>query len=255
MSPIITQGYISKNGQYFDKVREIAYKTGELYNNLGTLVAETKKNNIGSSDSFSNDTTGVLIYQSNINPNVAYRIYKDYADCGYYDYNDYKFIQKMMERQLNISLTKFPTGVVTLDGNVIGQEVPYFYNSITVYDFLGKYKDVNPIKIYRGILEALKEMYENGILYLDIHPGNFMINPNLNNINIDTIDFEEKYLKIDDFSKNYINNFFENYKLLIENLNRIIKIDNKVPKFLTTDNFDDIYSQLDNMEKVLVKNK
>lgn len=43
--PKINQGFVNKNGIYFSNVREVAYKSEELYGNLGTLVAQTTRMN------------------------------------------------------------------------------------------------------------------------------------------------------------------------------------------------------------------
>lgn len=249
MVPTIKEGFTSRNGEYFDKVREVAYKKGELFGSLGTLVSESSKN-LGYGNSFSGEENGVLIYQSNDNPDIAYRIYKDYADCVYYDYDDYKVLQKLLERQSKVKLTKFPTGVVTLDGYVIGQEIPYYRNFITLEKYFELHKDLNLMKIYRSILEILKEMYNNGIIYFDTHSGNFMID---SNFKIAVIDFDKEYLKIDDFSDYYKKKFFDNFRYLINHCNDKAGISDKVPKFLLTDNFDDISFQIDTMEKVLTK--
>ena len=255
MGPNIIEGYTSKSGHYYDKVREVAFKKGELLGNLGTLVTETAdKSKFYSADSFAVDN-GVLIYQSKHNPLIAYRIYKDYADCYYYDYNDYKFIQKLQDVQSNVLLTKFPTGVVTLDGNVIGQEIPYFSSCVSLDNFFEKYVNKNYIKIYRTILDILKEMYDNGVLYLDIHSGNFIMNPNDYKFKINVNDFDEKYLSFDPTNKYTLGILLENYRLLIESLNKIIGIDNKVPKLLKSDQFNDFYEQINDMEKRLIKTR
>lgn len=254
MAPTIKQGYTSKSGIYYDKVREIAFEKGQLIGNLGNFVMETR-NEMGSSNKFSDDLNGVLIYQSRINPLVGYRIYKDYADCGYYGYSDYKFINQLNEKKDNILLSKFPTGVVTLYGNVIGQEIPYFPDHITLYNFFEKYKNINPVKIYRIILNILKEMYDNGIAYLDIHPGNFLINPNDTKTKIEVIDFEDKYLRFGQDAIKSKDNILYNYSTLIEKLNKLIGIDKDAFKFLTPYNFDNVDYQLDEIEKVLKKKK
>lgn len=255
MIPNIKQGFTNQNGKSFDKIREISYKKGELSGNLGILVADTGVKGGSDSDSFFSDNDGVLIYQSRTNPFVAYRIYRAYAEYGFNGCGDDKLIQALMERQPGVLLTKFPTGVVTFEQRIIGQEIPYYPNDITLARFLELYKNVNPLKIYRTVLKVLKEMYDNGIIYLDIHPGNFMLNPNLPDIKINTIDFDETYIKIDNFTAYNKERFFYNYKTMIDKSNKLAGLDNKLSSFLTTNNFDDTYGQLDAMEKTLLKKK
>ena len=108
--PRINQGFTNLNGTYFDKVKEVAFKKGELIGNLGTFVAETKREkSIWQEEE--NYSDGVYIYQSLNDPHIAYRIYKCFADYGYNGENDDILIQKLLERQDAIKLSKFPIGV------------------------------------------------------------------------------------------------------------------------------------------------
>ena len=257
MIPRTKQGFINQSGQYFDKVMEIAYQKGELFDHLGTLVAQTSNKKDSFSESFSFDTEGVLIYQSKQDPFTAHRIYQAYAEPGFDGNGDDKLIQKLMERQSSIFLTSFPWGVVTSDGNIIGQEIPFYPNDITLSQFLKRYPNVNPIKIYRAVLEVLKEMYDCEILYLDIHPGNFMIDPSLSNIKIHTIDFDNTYVKIADFTKYNKEMFFDNYKQLLIKSNKILGIYDNLEELssIKVDNFHDTTCLLDDIEKQYLKRK
>ena len=76
--PRINNCFVHTKGEYFNKVREVAFKSGELIGNLGTYVNETKRefNMLFSDDNLSE---GVYIYQTFSNPLIAYRIYKTFA--------------------------------------------------------------------------------------------------------------------------------------------------------------------------------
>ena len=252
MFPKICEDFTNRKGIHYDRVRESAYRRGELAGNLGTFVAETKHEHNMFFDSSHDLTSGVYIYQSHSDPMVAYRIYKSFADYGFNGYNDDILIQKLRERQEKIKLSRFPTGVVTLNGNIIGQEIPYFPDKITLYKFFLEYKDISPVKIYRAVLEILNEMYDNGIIYLDNHPKNFMVNP-ANSDSIDVIDFDESYVKFDNDSETLRRQLFDNYKVTVDGLNRICGIDSLVGKFESMATFEDAYKQLSVMEKRLVR--
>jgi len=252
--PKITTGFTNINGQTFNYVREIAYKKEELYGNLGKFVNETKyEYNCFFIDE--NNLSGVYIYQSYHNPNIAYRIYKEFAENNFNGYFDDILIEQLSERQKNVFLSKFPTGVVTLEGRIIGQEIPYFENSITLLEY-SKMKNVNlnPINLYIKILDILKELLDNGIVYLDIHPKNFMIDMKSLNKEVKIIDFDSTYVKFED-NKRLIRQQLYNYRKMIDFLNNRFNIIDEIGYFDEVDNFQDCFEQLDDMSKKLVKKK
>lgn len=253
--PIIREGFTNISGKHYDKVREIAYKKGNLFCDGVRLVAETKYEDNMFFDSSFNLTNGVTIRQLCANPNVAYRVYKSFADYKFNGWFDDKLIQKLIERQEKIKLSKFPTGVVTMDGYIIGQEIPYYPDDITLYEYFTKYQDVDYIKVYRAVLEVLKEMYDNGIIYTDSHAKNFMINPLLDDIKIDVIDFEYERVKFDDDLKYCEKHFFNNYITMVNRLNMLCGLYFIVGEMQYVMNFDDIYEQLDTMNKILIRRK
>ena len=249
MPPVITTGFTNKNGEYLDRVREIAFQKDNLLYNLGKFITETKhESNYFFKEDFIATGVGVYIYQSIDNPNIAYRIYKEFSDYGFNGYSDDKLIQLLQEKQEKIKLTEFPTGVVTLGGNIIGQEIPYYEKYITIFNYFQTYYVDNPFKVYIAMLEILKEMYDEQILYLDVHPKNFMISKD--NFNVKMIDFDENYIKFEQL-KVYRETLFSNIKNMIDCLNKICQFDDLV--FLQTDNFDDCLYQVKQMKKRLHK--
>lgn len=247
MIPIINQGFTNKDGKYYDKVREIAFKKGQLQGNVGKFVAETQHEN----NLFGEDSTGIYLYQSFHDPNIAYRIYKEFADYRFNGHGDDVVIQKLMEKQDLIKMSKFPTGVVTLDGFIIGQEVPYFIDCIPLNELFKNNKKANPMNVYRAIISVLKELSDNGIIYMDNHPKNFLINPNDKDLKINIIDFERHFMSFDEEIRPYsIKKQFENLKNMLNILNELNGIETI---FLQTDNFEDLSIQIDEMEKKLKK--
>jgi hypothetical protein len=244
--PKVNKGFVNKKGDYFKDVREVAFNEGELYGNLGKLVAKTEPN-----DTFMFDSDlGVYIYQSNDNKNIAYRIYKCFADYGFDGFKDDYLIQNLYDRSSNVNNISFPTGVVTLGGRIIGQEIPYFSHHSTLYQYLVNNIDVCPIKFYRLMLESIKEMYESGIIYSDLHAKNFMIDL-LNHDNIEVIDFESSHVKFDDMSYNSRINLLNGFKNMIIGLNNLYSIDYEIN---SCDSFDDMNDELYTLEKVFNKN-
>jgi len=173
-----------------------------------------------------------------------------FAEYGYDGEQDEKLIQCLAERKNKIKLSKFPLGVVTLDGKVIGQEIPYFQNTITLDEYFETNNNVDLIRTYKAIFEILKELYDNGIYYLDIHPKNFVIDKQLN---IEIIDFMYNYMNFDFLSDANKNLYFSKLREMIDYFNQTQGIDLKVGKFKSVDNFDDAYIQVDEIEKKLKK--
>lgn len=252
--PRINKSFTNIYGETFDNVSEIAYKSGELIGNLGRYVTET----VPSTDNFfiktDNLLSGVYIYQSDKEPNVAYRIYKEFADYGFNGYRDDKLISKLVTKQRDIQLAKFPEGVITLDGRIIGQKIPFFEDHITLLDYsLKEKKEQNPIKIYQQVLEIIKEMYKNGILYMDNHPGNFLLNEKTKDINVEIIDFEDNYIRFDDIDRGSKYMVLDNFKEMVNFLNTNFSIIEKAGEFKNIRSFDEGFNQLHDMSKKLVK--
>ena len=120
---------------------------------------------------------------------------------------------------------------------------------MTLFDF-SKYnkKQLNYIKLYLSSLSILYELYDNGVLYLDIHPKNFMIDEN-NNINL--IDFVLDRIIFNNYSKYDIEKFFKSFNSMIKKLNKNFGIEFLFENYIETSNFDDTFYQLENISKKL----
>ena len=244
--PKINSGFTNIKGEHFNKVREIAYKKGELMGNVGIFKAETKHSN----DFFCGDDLeeGVYVYQTFNNPKIAYRIYKSFADYNFNGFMDDKLIQNLLERKDGIVLTEFPTGVVTLEGRIIGQEIPYYEKGITLNKYFKENKVSNSFDIYLQVLNIIKEMFDHGIIYLDNHSGNYLID--LNDESVHAIDFDSAFIRFED-ALTYRKQLFENYKSMINKLNILNETYEKVGRFEEVDNFSDAYNQIYTLRKKL----
>ena len=110
------------------KIKNIEYPSGKGGYSFGRFIASTHDDE---SNSFSSDPTGMQIYQDINNPKVGYRIYKGLmlsSDNFYFTdgCGDIRFISKLQERQDNVKLTQFPTGIVTINDCIIGHEIPFY---------------------------------------------------------------------------------------------------------------------------------
>lgn len=205
--------YIDKKGNKYDGVIERALTNDEL-KNPGKFLHQTERE-----ENVFIQTNGVYIYQDYNNTNIAYRIYDEYADYGFNGYRDEKLIYNLNKVKNNVKLTDFPMGVLTCEGNIIGQIIPYYVNSESVYSVAKKYKDVNIAKYYRKMLNILKELYDNGIIYVDTHAKNYLIVKN----DIKLIDFDNHFIDFDN-SKFKYESMIYTFVNMLKTINSLIGI-------------------------------
>ena len=241
--PKVTVGYTNKKGLYLKDLRVISFPEGKLFGNLGTLVAESNNNDSIQREYEIDSDIGVYIYQSR-NPNVAYRIYKCFADYGFNGYGDDILIQELTERSNNIKLSKFPTGIITHNNRIIGQEIPFFKDYCTLFDVLKNNREFDYIKYYKSVLYIVKELYDNGIIYCDLHSNNFMVNLKIDQIEI--IDFELLNIKFDDKTKESRIKLLNAYRDMISRLNYMIGLDEIK---INTDSFEEMNEEISRIYK------
>ena len=188
-------------------VRNISFDSLEdLRKNMGKFIAESRQED---SSNFEINEEGIYLFRSLHDKTKALRIYKDFNLYEYVYHDDYKIVSKLQEKQENIKLSKFPTGIITVENKIIGQEIPLYDNSKTIFEYFkdGKMKK-RPTQFYLEILNILKELCNNDIIYRDVHKRNFLVDNITEIINI--IDFESAFLSFENLSYNYesmINNF------------------------------------------------
>ena len=94
-----------------------------------------------------------------------------------------------------------------------------------------------PVGIYIDILKILKELADNGIYYSDVHAKNFMIN--LETLKVKLIDFETRFISIDDDKKFLYKNMIINLKKMITKINSLYNID-----------FGNTFNKIDNLDHI-----
>jgi hypothetical protein len=87
------------------------------------------------------------------------------------------------------------------------------------------------------ILKILKELADNGIYYSDVHAKNFMIN--LENLTVKLIDFETRFVSIDDDKKFLYKNMIINLKKMITKINSLYHVE-----------FDNTFNKIENLEHI-----
>jgi hypothetical protein len=247
-APLIRNGFTNTSGQHFGNIREVAFTSDNFCGNIGKLVAETQYD---PTSVWVSTNDGVYIYQQKGKKDIAYRIYKGFADYKFNGYGDDKLVSTLVDRQSKIKLTDFPTGIISKDGYVIGQEIIYYENAPTLYDYSIKTNKnkIRSTKLYLGVLRCLKEMYDNGISYLDGHPKNFV----LSNDATKPIDFEASRMAIDYITPSQKKILFGNFKMMIEILNENFRIADVLGKVRENDNFEDTFENVMEMDYKLIK--
>ena len=237
----IKDKYIDKNGKIYD-IRNVNFDINESRFNFGKFVAETTKDNIIFFGGEDYNIDGVEIYQTSYDPKIALRIYKDWAAyklAAKYNvlsqstgHEEEKIVSELKERQKDIKLTEFPTGIVTMNNIIIGQEIPYYEGHIdlskeivkllkNIKDDISYNKNIQMIMYYyQKIINILEELTKNNIYYEDLHPKNFVVKE----ASIKLIDFEQSKVKF-----NYTNKEIENYIKTVRELfcviNKQLKVD------------------------------
>lgn len=186
--------FISNKGIVYPNIREIAYNSNNLFGNLGTLVNETNREVMDyfKVSSLNYDDSGVFIYQSNYDVNKALRVYKCFMDYRFNGDHDDELIFKLKSLQSKVKYTDFPTGVVTKNGFIIGQEIVYYPDYLTLYEIKNDLYVNELIDVYRKCLIILNELKNAGIDYIDVHARNFLVNECLD---VKLIDFEYDLVK------------------------------------------------------------
>ena len=245
----IKNDFTNYKNQYFDNVREIHFDAiSDIGDNLGSFVLES--HNSKKPGLLAND--GIYLYNSKTDASKGYRIYKDFANYKYIYYFDDILISNLQKVQSNVKLTEFPTGVVTIGGKVIGQEIPYYKDSVNINDYFSSYSNKKIItSYYLEILKIVKELFNNGIIYRDINCGNFLVNAK-NNEKINLIDFDPMFTFFSDKKDFSYNVMIEHLKHLIEMLN-LIKNIKFISSFYNASTLEELEESILENEKKLIK--
>ena len=243
--PEIVMGFTNIHGDSFPNIQSISFTTDSLFGNLGIYRTETKHHE---TDYFADESNGVYIYQYTETSEIGFRIYKEFADYHFNGYADDKLISLLVQRQSLVRHTDFPTGVVAKDGYIIGQIIRYYQNAIPFIDFL--YDCINLKQLHtlieccKQIVANIKELYDIGISYMDIHPGNFMIMRSDNSVRI--IDFDWTFIRFDDHSHCFEEQLFNNLNRFLHYVSEKAGID--PGRFHRVTSFSDAMRYLDAMQ-------
>lgn len=243
--PEVRNSFTNNKGETFSNIREIAFFKNRNYGGFGDFICESHKMSMSFDDDY---IDGIYLYRSRIDSNKAYRIDKQYLEPTFTGTGEEKFISKLQEKQSSIKLSEFPTGVVTMDGIVVGQEVPY-YNGPTLKEYAENCsKLMLPTKIYIQLLDIIKEQFANGVYYSDIHANNYVL---VNGI-VKPIDFQDHLLSIDEVYSGTKKNILFYLAFMIHKLNQSFQIPEDLIKLTAFHDLDDGYEKVLKLEENLI---
>lgn len=212
----IKDNYVDKNGKFYQIKNYNCEQVSDINEVLGKYITES---HYTSENTY--EDNGIYLYQHKINPEMGFRIYKDFNLYQYINHDDAGMISKLQEKQPNVALTAFPTAVVTVGNSVIGQEIYYYEDYKPLISIINDLKDPKEeLLYYKKIVEIIKELLNNGIYYKDLHCGNFVVKGN----SMKLIDFDIGLVTFDKISYNTI---IYNLKCLLRKIdgNKILNID------------------------------
>lgn len=245
--------YEDTYGRIFN-IKNIEYPHNGKPCYFGKIITSTKDFQI---DSFSEDPSGVTIYQDEQNPNIGYRIYNGilWAAPTFYFIDgsgDARMIEELQKRQSTVKLTEFPTGVISVCKQIIGQEMPFYSNAYTLKEFAKKIKE-NPNKIklltnsYISIFKSFQELIDNEIFYGDLHTSNVMVNKDDSSIT-NLIDFSTMYTSFGELYLFKLQNYQRNFAKIVNISNKLAGIDYKLDSMSTDKPVDEAIEKVLKME-------
>lgn len=116
-------------------------------------------------------------------------------------------------------------------------------------DYIDRNKNINIFKIYRKIIEILKELLNNDITYVDVHSKNFLID---RDCKINLIDFEDIFLDFSNISSKY-ESMVRNLVYMISKCNVLIYGDTNIDNYSQLRDLKDVEDKVIQLEKKLIK--
>lgn len=181
-------------------------------------------------------------------------------DIGVNDRELRQMIEKLYYKQSSVDNIEFPIGYVKDNNNTIGQIIRHYPNTKSLkticltedIEDLQKYiyfdDDTlhNLFLVYLNILEQIEQLFEKGIMYLDIHPGNIVFYQN----EIKLIDFDPDYIRFNRL-KCYYEQIIHNYRRLINLSLSFFYLDGELESIVEETSFRDIKRKVKSLENTV----
>lgn len=138
------------------------------------------------------EDSNTLIYD--IGDRLGFKIDKSLFNKMRQSYNIEKMVSELVLRQGSVEFTDFPVGIVSCKKRCIGQVIKLYKDYVPLCEIAN---DNNIEMLYNKVLNIIDELLDNGILYLDIHENNFLVN---DLFDVKLIDFESSCVLFDKIS-------------------------------------------------------
>ena len=202
----------------------------------------------------------MFIYQDDKNPNIGYRIYRGIfwgANKFYFNEGclDPKMIQELQKRQSSVKLTQFPTGVVSVCKQVIGQEMPFYPNADTLKEFAEKIKnEPNKVelmtKAYISTFTTIDELIANEIFHGDLHTSNIMVDRN-DPSRVNLIDFSPVYTSFGKLASHQLDTYQNDFANIVNVANEFAGINYELEKMSSDKPVEEAIEKVLKMERKL----
>lgn len=214
----IIQGYTDRYGKTFD-VPNYHFETFEEWQKFPKQSVAYSR--FEKDDTWSGSDEGIYILKFDDNTK-AFKTHSEIQQFNYKNllgrYCEHKLVEKLIREQDKIKLCDFPIGIVTIEGLMAGQVIPFYDGFINIRDYAPKAKMIELYQLYFAALKIFKELQENGIIYTDIHSRNLVVNPETNIIKL--IDFDEGRIYFDDLSS-AVDSMIDNLKNFLNIINKL----------------------------------
>lgn len=190
------------------------------------------------------------IFQDSENKDIGYKVYKSFQNGKCDNIRDAFLIQNLYKYGKNIYGIDFPYGVITNDNRIVGQVIPYYDESCEISNF--EQINGNPYSLLLDAYYLIKELYDHGIFYMDIHEHNFVITPKeikLIDFDCDFIQFKSRFATFNDY---YEKTILCNFKYMVS---CILRNRADLTGLSRIDTIEDLYTELLNIENQHIKTK
>ncbi len=185
-------------------------------------------------------------YQERYYQNGFFKLYSSVDYIVKYSYTVFSKMEQEQIKEMLIRLVSkqdcirsvdFPIAYFRHKRKLMGLVIKYYPSGISI-DNIAKIEDIelfgkyyyhdddsihNLFLFFNDVLDTVYEMFENGIYYRDINPGNIIINQN----EVKIIDFDYRFVHFD--NKNYrLNAIMYTYALLIHDILSKYQLDSRI---------------------------
>ena len=195
--------------------------------------------------------SGITIYQDLVDNRIGYRLSNILINSPERNLEELVFLRKLLTCGKKITNIDLPSGVVYYNDKIIGQIIAFYEKNKSLIEMVRE-KHLNPFTTCLDAYTLIKELFDNGIIYIDIHGGNFLYTPE----GIKIIDFEKDAIAFrgEEMSMVAEGTMLECFTNMINRLT-YQKARSIIPNLMKIQNLDDLYCELCLGEALTIKHE